>query len=254
MQLEIVPSTEKTEVLEKRVQERTEEKLEKTGVLRFKAEETDVPELVTELSHLPGIKEIIPHEECNDTPEDIIDKLEEMFENKKNFIVKGRDISGELEKSSIFDEESEDLELVVEDSEDGKVKIHSESYRGSGGEPVDFEDIVVLKFEDRMDALAGVLLTLEGRNVIPVYTGKNPDEVDEGIKTLREYNPRVKLVVLEEYEIDEALENTADLYGAEDIAEGSLEDKENGRINPVKAETEEEALEIYGKYMSYRTL
>lgn len=252
MKVEIIPSTEKNELLEERIREKTGEYPDNRSSLIYDVEEDKIPKLVDKMGFIPGIKEVLVFVESKNDVKAISEKIGEMFEGKKCFDVSRKDVQDLLEESDKHDPDAEKVDLNLQEGEKGKIKIFSRKFEGVGGEPIDYDDTVVLRLEDRIDALAGVLLSIKGKNVVPVYIGKNPSSVKEGVETIKEYNPRSKLVVFRDEKVDEALRKTSNLYDTKKIAKGSIEKLDNDIVDPVDNKTEEEALKSYWDYKRHK--
>ena len=241
------------------VEERVVEKLEYAGINEYKfsnsleleVEKEEVPEVIRTLSFLSGVDSLTPFEKSGGEPGEVVEKILEMFPSKEGFKVNslGYNESKEVEESL----EEGEFEVFLEQGEDC-VKVFSESFEGVGGLPVEKEKTVVLKLEDRFDAVAGVLLTLDGYNVQPVYTGNDVNKVEEGVLMLKEYNPVIKLIFLKKADLKEALESSRKVVKTDLVGFGSVDSKSLFEecsfdiINPIYNMGEEEVLELYTEY------
>lgn len=264
--------------LKKRIREKMEYReieskvyMEK-GRLFTEVEEEKVPEAVESLTRLPGIRFVAPCIETDATTKAMKDVvLEEILGGlePENFAVDARrngnqsytseDIEDQVGQAVVdrkgweVELDKPDLTIHIEARKDSAY-IYTEKFDGIGGLPVNPEAQVVLRMKDRLDTYAGILLMKRGCNIIPVYSGKDSQKVEEGIKALKEFHPKVKLVQVEEKSWSETLNKTSNLYNAkaiglgitaEEIEEFNPENYNKTVLKPLCGKKEKKALEEY---------
>ncbi len=96
--------------------------------------------------------------------------------------------------------------------------IYTRRINGIGGLPVNAETPVAVLMTDRAATVAAYLLMKRGCTVYPVYTGHDPDNLEQDMAILRQFDPHVKLTVMKGTDDMKALEQVCDLYDINAIA------------------------------------
>ncbi len=242
-----------------------------------RVEDEDAADAVIALSMVPGVVSVSPVVEASLSMDDIVETGFEVFEDDRQssedtietFAVSARrageheftskDIENELGQR-IVDETDLDVDLDDPDltvSVEVRYKqayIYTRTVDGVGGLPVNDDNGVVVHMVDRASTVAAYLLMKRGCKVYPVYTGHEPDMLEEDMETLRQFDPNVKLTVMKGTDRDDALEQACGLfdcdvvalsYTAEEIEDLDLPYVDAEILLPVCGMSQDEVLELY---------
>lgn len=270
---------------EERLQENLARKLDAAGIdgriverddrIFAEVSEDDAVDAALALSTVPGVVSVSPVANCGEVAfEAIIPTAVDLVEgvDAETFAVDARragddkpftsqDIAEEVGQA-IVDEHGLDVDLdepdltVSVEARYTTAFVYTETVAGVGGLPVDTRDPVAVLMRDRGATVAAFRMLKRGCTVFPVYTGDDRAEVEAEMATLRQFDPDVKLTVMDAAP-DEALDMAAELYGckavvlphtAEDLAEG-LPGTERELLLPNCGESTEEIMERYAEIM-----
>ncbi len=266
----------------RRLQDRIEEKLTVLGIpadqtweegrLFIEVDEEDAADAADTLTRLPGISTVAPCLQTGRDADGIWATVREAIEGKDpdSFAVDVRRVgedhgytSTELENDigqRIVDDHGWDVDLddpdltVYIEARYETAYVYTRRFEGVGGVPVNRDATVIVPLRDRIDVLAGFFLMRRGCSVVPVYAGREPEEVTEAMTTLTEYDPQATLVTVKTDDYIEALNQTAAAMGAEAIGLGltadyiegfSDDDYSRTVLTPTCSLSEDEALERY---------
>jgi thiamine biosynthesis protein ThiI len=266
----------------RRLQDRIEEKLTGLGIqadqtweegrLFVEVDEDDAADAADTLTRLPGISTVAPCLQTGLDADEIWETVQEAIENEEpdSFAVDVRRVgeghsytSHELENDigqRIVDEHGWDVDLddpdltVHIEARYDNAYVYTRRLEGVGGVPVNRDATVVVPLRDRIDVLAGFFLMRRGCSVVPVYAGREPEEVTEAMTILTEYDPQATLVTVRDDDYTEAINQTAEAMDAGAIGLGLTADEiecfsddgyERTVLTPTCSLAEEEALERY---------
>lgn len=250
--------------------------VEREGRIFARVDEDVTADAVLALSMVPGVVSVSPVVEAGLSMEEIVDTGYTVFAEERSindevetFAVSARrageheftskDIEEELgqrivdETDLAVDLDDPDLTIYVE-ARYKNAYVYTRVIEGVGGLPVDDSDRAVILMEDRVSTVAAYLMMKRGCKVYPVYTGHEPDKLEDEMKTLRQFDPEVKLTVMKGKDRDDALEQVCDLfdagvvvlsYTADEIDDMDLPYLSAEILMPACGMSEEEALEIY---------
>jgi thiamine biosynthesis protein ThiI len=269
-----------------RLEERIHEKLKAAdlegetvkdqGRLFLEIEEDQIPAAVEALITLPGITYVAPCLETGLETDEIWHAVQQAIEGQEpdTFAVDVRRVGDKEQHPYSSKELEEDIGKRIVENKDWSVDlndpdltvhiearysrayIYAKKIPGIGGLPIDPETVVVARLRDHVDAYAAFLIQKRGSRVVPVYNDNNPDEADEAVKTLQQQYPPLKLVTTDEDSWEEAVNQTAELFGAKAICIGLTADQldEFDRdsynrtvLKPTCGMSEEDVLEKYGE-------
>lgn len=254
--------------------------------------EEEVADAVFELRTVPGIVSVSPcletksdlnrlAEECLTLARDWLNKQEEKKDGQK-FALRARrvgdhEFTSQQVKEVIGDEvrqtglevdlDQPDLTIYLEIRQEDTY-LYTAKIDGMGGLPLGIEGQVLASIEDRASIVAAYSLMKRGSKVVPVVEESRAQEVNEGMKILRLYDPDIKLVEPDSLERKQ-LAKTADLFACDALVRGTTLDDLEGKeakeqpsansnqsdlveLTPNCGLTDEEVLEKYseiGKFL-----
>lgn len=132
--------------------------------------------------------------------------------------------------------------------------LYTETVPGVGGLPIDDDDRVAVLMEDRASTVAAYRLMKRGCTVYPVYAGQHPEDLEQDMTTLRQFDPSIKLTVVKDKTPDAALQHCKELYDCDAVAYGHTTDELDATGNgtvlyPNSGSTEEAILQEYATIM-----
>lgn len=222
--------------------------------------EKEVADAVFKLRTVPGIVSVSPcletnsdldeiAESCLTLARDWLDKQEGEKEGK-TFALRARRVGdhqftsqqveedvGEMVRDTGLevDLDRPDLTIFIE-TRDEDTYLYTAKLDGVGGLPLGVEGKSLALIEDRASIVAVYSLMKRGAKVIPVVEEKRAEEVAEGIKVLRIYDPDIKQVEIDSFE-PEKLESTAELFDCAAVVRGTTLDdlqRQEGRRNSAR--------------------
>jgi len=270
--------------LTRRLQDRIEEKLAGLGItasqtwqegrLFLEVDEDDAADAADTLTRLPGITTVAPCLQTGNDPDEIWATVQDVIagEEPDSFAVdvirvgqdhgytspeRETDIGQRIVDEHGWDRDLDDPDLTVHiETQYEDVHIYTRRLDGIGGLPVDRDATVVVPLRDRIDVLAGFYLMRQGCTIVPVYAGREPEEVTEAMTILTEYDPQATLVTMRTEDYTEAINQTAEAMDARAIGLGLTTDEIEGFsddeyertvLTPTCSHTEDEALDRYAE-------
>ncbi|MDY6768658.1 MAG: THUMP domain-containing protein [Candidatus Nanohaloarchaea archaeon] len=191
--------------------------------------EEDAADAAIALSRVPGVVSVSPAAQTSLDLDDIGEQALELVadQDAETFAVDARR-AGEHDYTSADIEEAVGQRIVdgtglEVDLDDPDVTVtvearytnaylYTETVDGVGGLPVNEENRVAVLMEDRSSTVAAFLLMKRGCTVFPVYTGGDSERLETEMATLRQFDPDVKLTVMQGEEPAAALDRACDLY------------------------------------------
>lgn len=264
---------------EERLKKRLEEKLSYRGIEgeilqsegRIFAEvgEGDAADATIAISRVPGVVSASPVSGTTLELDQMCEKAVEMLEDldAESFAVDARragehdytskDIEEEVGQAVVdslgLDVELEEPDVTVHiEARYKKSYLYTEVVEGVGGLPVSEDDRVAVLMEDRASTVAAFRLMKRGCKVFPVYTGVEEEELGPEIEALRQFDPGVKLTVMEGKEAGKALKQVSRIYECQAAAVPNVSDEleelpetEEELLLPNSGSSEEEIMEVY---------
>ncbi|MDY6770155.1 MAG: THUMP domain-containing protein, partial [Candidatus Nanohaloarchaea archaeon] len=209
--------------------------LRREGRIFADVAEEDAADAALALSQVPGVVSASPAVETTLVLDDIEAGAVELLadRNAETFAVDARragehDYTSKDIEEAVGDAVREQCGLAVDlDDPDVTVDVearytaaylYTETVDGIGGLPIGDENRVAVLFEDRAATVAAFLLMKRGCRVFPVYTGADSDAVSEEMEVLRQFDPGVKLTVMDGKTPAEALDDACDLFDCDAAA------------------------------------
>lgn len=231
------------------------------------------------LSRVPGVVAVLPVEQCDPTHSDIVETTISILDGMDlpdTFAVRARRAgeqhdftSSDLEEAvgqAIVDAYDLDVDLddpdltVTIEARYTSAYIATDSVVGVGGLPIADDQHVVVIMEDRASTVAAYRLMKRGCTVHLLYTGQEAEKLEDDIETLRQYDPRVKLTVMKDASLPDALDTFTGIVDCAVVAFGDtvddLPDVDRSDLpytvlQPNSGDTTEEVLDVYGDIMHF---
>lgn len=247
---------------EQRLMTRLEEKLtyrdidgdvsESEGRIFADVDEDDAADAALALSRVPGVVSVSPVAVTSLEPAAICETAVDLLAERdvEAFAVDARRAgehdytSQDLEEAvgqAVVDELGLDVDLDTPEvtlSVEARYRnayMYTETVDGVGGLPVSEEDRVAVLMTDRAATVAAFRLMKRGCTVFPVYTGEEPEALEQDMRALRQFDPGVKLTVADE-QAEEALATAVALYDCQAAALPHTTDEIGEDVPAVDAE------------------
>lgn len=198
----------------------------------------DAADAALALSNVPGVVSVSPVKTCDLDMDAIVATATDVVQHRiddttETFAVDAR-------RAGEHDFDSKDIENQAGDSirtthdlavdlDEPDVTVHvearyTEAYvyteivDGVGGLPVNEDNTVVVAMTDRTATVAAYRLLKRGCAVYPVYWGNEPEQLDEDMATLRQFDPATKLTVIDAADRNGAVKQAAALFDVDAVA------------------------------------